>query len=722
MNKPKELQWLQDLEKVTESEYLPQQRFFSKFLSKRLPKIPENASEREFLPNHRFGPLNFIFFKWIMPVIKTGYKRTIQPNDLFKLNEKETVQELQRKFEKSWEKLVLKRNGKLKKLDLIWLCFLTFKYEYSMAIFYMIICNCAISLLPLVSKKLVEFVEEKHITQSLAPSDGIGYAIGCALLLFIFGLLNAHSYYNSFVVGGLVRSVLQRSILIKNFKLSSNSKKKFSQAIISSMSTTDLNRIEVAISNQPMIYSFPPALAIVIGQLVHNIGPLSLIGCAFFLVATLAGVYGFSYAYRYRIRANVQTDERIGMVREIANSLKIIKFYCWENAYFKKIFNAREKEINEVRKFQFCIAIYVGIGVATPMVASLLVFSSYYGVHKNLSSAANLFSSLSLFSSLTGFMFMLPEIFSSSLTAFVSFKRIQEFLLLEELTVEGKVDFECLSEENSIEAVNCCFEWQKTDKTEQTSEKNESQTFSSLKDISFNIKKGELVVITGPIGSGKSSLLYGISKMMNMSAGELRVSGELLLNAQPWIQNTTVRNNITFGAEFDKKKYDSVIEACCLKEDIEFLIAGDNTEIGERGVTLSGGQRQRLSLARTCYKSADIYLLDDVLSAVDANVGKHIMTNCLLKYLNEKTRILATHQLNLIENADKIIFLNKFGKMEFGTFEELLETNKEFKIMIQSSIVKKHTAKKEDILTTKDVTSFDKSLNSSDDEEKIVLN
>lgn len=133
-----------------------------------------------------------------------------------------------------------------------------------------------------------------------------------------------------------------------------------------------------------------------------------------------------------------------------------------------------------------------------------------------------------------------------------------------------------------------------------------------------------------------------------------------------------------FGSAFDKERYDSILDACSLLADLEILPNGDKCELGDKGVNLSGGQKARLSLARTCYKDADIYLFDDVLSAVDSRVGKYIMDKCMLELLAGKTKILATHQLSLLDRVDKVIFLNSNGSLKYGTKDNLMVQEPEF--------------------------------------------
>ncbi|XBW35547.1 hypothetical protein QEN19_001122 [Hanseniaspora menglaensis] len=701
--------WLQDLERVTESDYLPQNRYFTRFLSKKMPEIPKDDSERKIVPNNMFKPMDFLFFTWVSSVLKVGYKRTIQPNDLMQLNEKQKVSNYYQEFEKHWKIVIEKhQNGeKLGNFALIMVLVKTFRWDFGLAIVYTILSNAASSCLPFISKRLIQFVEEKHYYHSLNPGKGVGYTFGTALIIFAFACLNSHAMFNGFVVGGFTRSVLQKAILIKSFKMSNEAKKDFPQAVVASMSTTDLNRIEMGVAFHAMLYAVPVTIAICLAQLIKNIGPVSLIGIAYFLFAIVLNVFAFAYVFKYRVAANKKTDKRIGLIREIANSLKIIKFYAWEDAYYDNITEKRKDEISQLGKLQTYIAVVLSYGILTPTVAAMIVFVCLQAIKGGLKSPANTFSSLAIFQVLSSVVFLIPQSLSSGMTAFVAFKRIQTFLLSQEIDPESTKVVPCDDVGNSIEVQNCSFEWgdetvEKADDDEPASkssgkEENKNNkskenevketiksSFKGLQNISFNIKKGEFVVITGPIGCGKSSLLYALSRLMYKTSGELKTSGDLLLNAQPWIQNTTFKNNITFGTKFDKQRYEKVVDVCALSGDLDLLDSAENTEIGERGVTLSGGQKQRLALARTCYRDADIYLFDDVLSAVDAHVGKHIMDKCLLEYLNGKTRVLATHQLNLIEHADKVIFLNSNYSYSVGSVSELLNSSPDFKKLMDN--------------------------------------
>lgn len=239
--------------------------------------------------------------------------------------------------------------------------------------------------------------------------------------------------------------------------------------------------------------------------------------------------------------------------------------------------------------------------------------------------------------------------------------------------------------------------------TEKTAAHEVQKTsFPGLHNINFKIKKGEFVVVTGSIGSGKSSLLDAMAGLMKRVNGHVYSKGKLLLCGYPWVQNATIRDNILFGLPYDAEKYDKIVQACCLGDDFKQFEGGDLTEVGERGITLSGGQKARINLARAIYSDPEIILLDDVLSAVDAKVGKHIVENCILGLLKDKTRVMATHQLSLIDSADRMIFLNGDGSIDIGTIDQLSKTNQKFVNLL------KFNAKKEEEMLEEERLNMDK--------------
>ncbi|KAG1673323.1 Multidrug resistance-associated protein 4 [Nymphon striatum] len=195
-----------------------------------------------------------------------------------------------------------------------------------------------------------------------------------------------------------------------------------------------------------------------------------------------------------------------------------------------------------------------------------------------------------------------------------------------------------------------------------------------VKGISFELNPGDYLCVIGEVGSGKTSLLKTVLKEMVINRGIIKVSGKIAYACQQsWIFADTLKNNIIFGSKYDKEKYQNVINSCCLRKDMNDMPNGDETLVGERGIRLSGGQRARISLARALYYDADIYLLDDPLSAVDAEVGNSLYSQCIQGYLSNKIRILVTHQVNYLRNAPKILLLRKNKRPIIGTYDMLLE-------------------------------------------------
>ncbi|KAJ2728220.1 Multidrug resistance-associated protein 1, partial [Coemansia sp. BCRC 34962] len=196
----------------------------------------------------------------------------------------------------------------------------------------------------------------------------------------------------------------------------------------------------------------------------------------------------------------------------------------------------------------------------------------------------------------------------------------------------------------SIHLDNCSFRWKKK--------------ASILKKVTFKAAGNDLVAVIGKTGSGKSSLLLALCRELEMIKGAGKVVGRIgYLEQSPWIMNDTMRANILFGREFDEEYYRKVIHACALTRDIESWPGGDLTLIGERGINISGGQRARLALARTVYSRADVYILDDPLSAVDAHVKRHILDNVILSsgLLGNSLRVVTTHAESMLPFCNQII-------------------------------------------------------------------
>ena len=339
------------------------------------------------------------------------------------------------------------------------------------------------------------------------------------------------------------------------------------------------------------------------------------------------------------------------------SGMQVIKFFAWESSFLKRVGLIRQEELRAVKRNA-----YFGAGMgclwgSTPILVALITFGTY-GLTGHQLTATRVFTALSLFNILQFPLAALPMMFNFLVQTKVSVDRLNKYLRGEELLEATVGTTEADGSTVAAKIENGTFAWTAEQKT--------------LTGINLEIPKGEFVTIIGTVGCGKSSLLAALLGNIKRVTGSSNLFGRVAyVPQQAWIQNATLRDNIVFGFGYDEKRYNEVIRVCALQQDLDILPDGDMTEIGERGINLSGGQKQRVSLARACYSPADILLLDDPLSAVDVHVGRHIMEECITKFLKGKTIIMVSHQMQFLPMCDRIVVVTD-GKIEHvGTYDEL---------------------------------------------------
>uniref|UniRef100_A0A674E8J7 ATP-binding cassette, sub-family C (CFTR/MRP), member 6a n=1 Tax=Salmo trutta TaxID=8032 RepID=A0A674E8J7_SALTR len=510
--------------------------------------------------------------------------------------------------------------------------------------------------IPQVLSLLLGFMNEED-----APLwKGYFYATLMFLLSCLQSLFNHQYMYTCFTVGMRVKTAVMGLVYRKSLVINSASRRTCTVGEIVNLVSADTQKLMDFVVYFNAVWLAPIEIALCLFFLWQHLGPSALAGIA--TVILIFPLNGFIAKKRSKLQVQMKfMDGRIKLMNEILNGIKILKFYAWEKAFLEQVLGYREKELKALKKSQ----ILYSISIASFNSSTFLIAFAMFGVYvliddKNVLDAQKVFVSMALINILKTPLSQLPFAMSTTMQAIVSLKRLGKYLCSEELKDDNVAKAPLNGEGVLID--NGTFSWTK-------------EGPPCLKRINVCVPQGSLVAVVGHVGSGKSSLLSAMLGETEKRSGSVSIKGSVAyVPQQAWIQNATVQDNVMFGREKQKTWYQRVLDACALLPDLEILPAGDSTEIGEKGLNLSGGQKQRVSLARAVYRKADVYLLDDPLSAVDAHVGQHIFDKVIgpKGVLRDKTRVLVTHGMSFLPQADLILVLVDGEITESGSYQELL--------------------------------------------------
>uniref|UniRef100_A0A669ETJ2 Multidrug resistance-associated protein 4 n=1 Tax=Oreochromis niloticus TaxID=8128 RepID=A0A669ETJ2_ORENI len=615
-------------------------------------------------PSASANLLSKIFFCWLNPLFRIGYRRKLQEDDMYKVLPEDASdrlgEELQRWY---WNQEIQQAANELRPPKLTKALIQCYWKSYLLIGSYIFIEEVIKVIQPVLLGKLIEYFESYDPANSPAVSEAYIYAAGISLSTISLTVLHHLYFYHVQRAGMKIRVAVCHMIYRKALCLNSSALAKTTTGQIVNLLSNDVNKFDEVTLYLHFLWIGPLQAASVIILLLYAIGPSCLAGMAvFFFMMPVQTMFGRLFS-RLRAETAVLTDERIRTMSEVISGIRVIKMYGWEKPFGALVDEVRRMEISKIMKSSYLR----GLNMASFFAASkviIFVTVCVYVLTGNTLSASRVFMAVSLYGAvrltITLFFPCAIEKVSESL---ISIERIKQFLLLDEvapqhlgLPVAEKKD--CMVKIQDL----ICY-WNKT---------LESPT---LQNVSFAVRSEQLLAVIGPVGAGKSSLLSAILGELSQESGVIKVKGELTYTSQqPWILPGTIRSNILFGKELNLKKYDRVLRACALKRDMDLLPGGDLAIVGDRGANLSGGQKARVSLARSVYQDADIYLLDDPLSAVDAEVGRHLFEECICGLLRKKPRILVTHQLQYLKAADQIVVLKEGQMVARGTYSELQGT------------------------------------------------
>ncbi|KAM0850578.1 hypothetical protein ACQ4PT_052989 [Festuca glaucescens] len=511
-------------------------------------------------------------------------------------------------------------------------------------------------------------------------------------------LASHHYEFQGHKLGMRIRAALLAAVYRKSLRLSTGARRAHGAGTIVNYMEVDAEEVSNVTYQLHNLWLMPLQIAVALALLYTHLGPAVLTAVAAIAVVTVVVAFANRRNLVYQSKFLGKRDERMKAITELLNYMRVIKLQAWEETFGSKIRELREAELGWLAKSMYFMCANTVVLWSGPLLMTVLVFGTCVLTGVELD-AGKVFTATAFFRMLDGPMQSFPEAIAAITQATVSLGRLDRYLLDAELadaTVEHVLDTGIGADRVVVEVRDGMFAWdmrgkKENEKEEEDGEGEEDESTleetpvleTVLKGINMEVRRGEIAAVVGTVGSGKSSLLSCIMGEMDKVFGKVRVCGSTAYVAQTaWIKNGTIQENILFGQPMDPERYKEVTRSCCLEKDLEMMEFGDQTEIGERGINLSGGQKQRIQLARAVYQKCDIYLLDDVFSAVDAHTGSYIFKECLRGMLKGKTILLVTHQVDFLHNVDTIFVMKDGMIVQSGKYDELLEAGAGFSALV----------------------------------------
>ncbi|KAL1438481.1 hypothetical protein MTO96_048092 [Rhipicephalus appendiculatus] len=572
---------------------------------------------------------SLLTFWWVGRLMRRGYRGHIQePDDLYdlpvSLRPEEVVQGLYRKVDASKPLPGL--------LVLFHRCIGKQYYAIGVLKFLADVLSFAS---PVLLNRLIMFLEEGP---GQGPAwSGYAYASGLTLACLVGAFLSSHYGYLVSRVGLKARAVVVALVYQKTLRADAMELRQSSSEALNLM-TTDVDRIVGLFQSLHEAWSLPLQVAVTMFLLWQQVGLAFLAGV---VLAVLLVPVNRSIALNIgRLSTGMMAfkDERIKLMSEVLWGMRMIKMHAWEALFQERVESIRRKEVAFLRQRKYLDALCVFFWVVTPVLMSVLSFITYVLLGHRLT-AAKVFTCLALFNMLKVPLNAFPWVINGCMEAWVSLKRTQCFLDLHDF---APASYYTVSKEDDllVRVTNGVFHWGRRDRRRHSSSSHQwSPGLHPRTGQRHATQAGDICRVQGAVTLQRLDMALG------------------LVPQQPWLQRGTLRANVLFGRPFDAARYQATLECCALVDDLKSLPAGDLTEVGEEGQTLSGGQKRRVALARALYQDCDVYLLDDPLSALDAHVAQQVFESCILGAMRGKARLLCTHQVGFLAQADHVIVL-----------------------------------------------------------------
>uniref|UniRef100_UPI00358FE290 ATP-binding cassette sub-family C member 12 isoform X2 n=1 Tax=Myxine glutinosa TaxID=7769 RepID=UPI00358FE290 len=639
-------------------------------------------------PIDQAGLISSALFSWETPIMLKGYKRKLDVNNVPPLSNYDATALNNSRLERLWQE-ELKKKG-----------------EEKASLFHVVLrfqkTRLLISGIPMALYVIMSFTSATVILQSILQytereSKKVSLGVGLCFALLLSEALRSTMFALVWAInnrtGIRLRSAATNMAFRKIMRLHGLGNTSVGQVI--NVLSNDGQRLFEAATFGPLLLIVPFLLLLGAAYTILLLRTSALVGIAIFLLYWPIQLIMVRMTGRFRRNAIVHTDNRVCIMNEVLTYIKLIKMYAWEQSFANEINEIRALENRILQKAAYMQSFNASMANTVPNIAVIFSFIVYTLLGHNLVSS-NAFTVTAVFNVMRVTIGMLPFTIRAVAESRISIARIQRLMMMKEpqsyLTMQKDSQF-------AVTMQNAALYWSSNNILPSVSTTAKQDGFqgtstcpsmlhkdkATLQNMNLYLKRGELLGVCGNVGSGKSSLIASLLGQMELGSGKVSVNGSIAyVPQQAWILHMTVRENILFGEEYEEQRYNEVIEVCGLKSDLEILMHGDETEIGERGLNLSGGQKQRVSLARAIYSNRDIYLLDDPLSALDSHVGSHVFQHCILSALRHKTVLLVTHQLQYLKFCDDIAVLENGQIVENGRHEDLINVKGKYAGLIKN--------------------------------------
>ncbi|XP_044431466.1 ABC transporter C family member 10 [Triticum aestivum] len=611
------------------------------------------------------GFFSEMWFSWLNPLMKMGFEKPLEDKDMPLLG---TTDRAHNQYMMFMEKLNDKKQSPVHATpSFFWTIVSCHKRAILVSGFFALLKVLTLSTGPVILKAFI------NVSLGKETFKYEGYVLAALMFICKCGesLSQRQWYFRTRRLGLQVRSLLSAAIYKKQQKLSNAAKMNHSSGEIMNYVTVDAYRIGEFPYWFHQTWTTSVQLCIALAILYNAVGAATISSLIVIILTVLCNLPLARLQHKFQSKLMEAQDVRLKAMSESLVHMKVLKLYAWE-AHFKKVIEGlREVEYKWLQAFQLRRTYNGFLFWSSPALVSAATFVTCYFLKIPLD-ASNVFTFVATLRLVQDPIRTIPDVIAVVIQAKVAFTRVSNFLDAPELNGQVRKKY-YVGVDYPIAMNSCSFSW------------DEDTSKPTLKNINLLVKAGEKIAICGEVGSGKSTLLAAVLGEVPKTEGTIQICGKIAYISQnAWIQTGTVQDNILFGSSMDRERYHNTLARCSLVKDLEMLPYGDRTQIGERGVNLSGGQKHRVQLARALYQNADIYLLDDPFSAVDAHTATSLFNEYVMSALSDKTVLLVTHQVDFLPAFDSILLMSDGEVIRSAPYQDLLADCEEFKDLVNA--------------------------------------